>query len=52
MYFDDTGEVRGASPVWRRGHFVGVRLLEAAPPGALSRSDRFALSERYYAMRD
>jgi hypothetical protein len=50
VHIDETGEVRGASVVWRRGPTIGLRLDEAAPAGALKASDLYALSRRYYAV--
>jgi hypothetical protein len=50
VHIDETGEVRWARIIWRRGSTIGVRLQEAAPSGALKASDRFALRERYYAI--
>jgi hypothetical protein len=50
VHIDETGEVRGARIVWRRGPTIGVRLDEAAPADALKASDRFALRRRYYAV--
>jgi hypothetical protein len=50
VHFDETGEVRRASAVWRRGPTIGVRLHEAAPADALKASDRYALKGRYYAI--
>ena len=50
VHFDETGEVRGASVVWRRGSTIGVRLEKAAPADALKPSDRYALRRRYYAV--
>jgi hypothetical protein len=52
VHIDETGEVRGAKVIWRRGATVGIRLREAAPAGALRPSDRYALRERYYGIRD
>ena len=52
VHIDETGEVRHAEVVWRRGTIVGVRLYDAAPLGALRPSDRLALKERYYAVLD
>ena len=52
VHIDETGEVRGAKVIWRRGPIVGIRLQEAAPPGAVRASDRYALRERYYAIPD
>jgi hypothetical protein len=46
----ETGEVRGANVVWRRGPTIGIRLQEAASANALRPSDRYALRERYYAI--
>jgi hypothetical protein len=50
VHIDETGEVRGASVVWRRGSTIGVRLHEAARAEALRASDRYALAHRYYAV--
>jgi hypothetical protein len=50
VHIDETGEVRGAKVVWRRGATIGIRLEEAAPAGALRPSDRHALRDRYYAI--
>ena len=50
VHIDETGEVRGARIVWRRGPTIGVRLDEAAPADALKASDRYALRRRYYAV--
>jgi len=50
VHIDETGEVRGASVVWRRGPIIGIRLEEAAPAHALRASDRYALGRRYYAV--
>jgi hypothetical protein len=51
VHIDETGEVRGANVIWRRGTTVGIRLREVAPAGALRPSDRYALRERYYGIR-
>ena len=50
VHIDETGEVRDARVVWRRGATVGVRLHEAAPADAIKASDRYALRQRYYAV--
>lgn len=50
VHIDETGEVRRARVMWRKGLMLGVRLYDLAPPGALKPSDRLALSERYYAI--
>jgi len=50
VHIDETGEVRGASVVWRRGPVIGVRLEEDAPAHALRTSERYALRRRYYAV--
>jgi hypothetical protein len=50
VHIDETGEIRGARIIWRRGPLVGLRLQEAPPLGALRASDRYALQERYYAL--
>jgi len=50
VHIDETGEVRSAKVIWRRGQTIGVRLHETAPADALRPSDRYALRERYYAI--
>jgi len=50
VHIDETGEVCGASVVWRRGPTIGVRLHEPAGAGALKPSYRYALRRRYYAV--
>ncbi len=50
VHIDETGEVRDARIVWRRGATIGVRLQEAATADALKASDRYALMQRYYAV--
>jgi hypothetical protein len=50
VHIDETGEVRNARVIWRRGPTIGVRLHAAAPVEALRPSDRYALRERYYAI--
>jgi hypothetical protein len=50
VHIDETGEVREARIVWRRGPTIGVRLHEAAAADALKASDRYALRRRYYAV--
>ena len=52
VHIDETGEVRGANVIWRRGPTIGIRLQEAAPADALRPGDRYALKERYYAILD
>ena len=52
VHIDETSEVREAKVIWRRGSTIGLRLQEAAPAGALSVSQRYALKERYYAIPD
>jgi hypothetical protein len=52
VHIDETREVRRGRMMWRRGLVLGVRLYDRAPLGALSPSDRFALSGRYYAIPD
>ncbi len=49
VHIDETGEVREARIIWRRGPTIGIRLGEAAAD-ALRPSERYALSERYYAV--
>jgi hypothetical protein len=50
VHIDETGEVRDARIIWRRGPTIGVRLDEPAPADALKASDRYALRRRYYAV--
>lgn len=52
VHIDETGEVRGANVISRRGPIVGIRLREVAPANALRPGDRYALRERYYAILD
>jgi len=52
VHIDETGEVRSAKLVWRRGLVVGVHLRERAPSTVLKPWDRYALRERYYGIRD
>jgi hypothetical protein len=52
VHIDETSEVREAKVIWRRGSTIGIRLHSAAPADALRRCDRYALRERYYAIRD
>jgi hypothetical protein len=50
VHDDESGDVRAATLVWRRGAEVGVRWA-GEPTRPLKRSECFALKERYYAMR-
>jgi len=50
VHIDETGEVREARVVWRRGPTIGVRLHALAAADALKASDRYALKGRYYAV--
>ena len=50
VHIDETGEVRDARIVWRRGSTIGLRLHGAAAADALKASDRYALGRRYYAV--
>ncbi len=50
VHLDETGEVRDARVVWRRGAAIGVRLHGAAPADAVRATDRYALRQRYYAI--
>jgi hypothetical protein len=52
VHIDETGDVRRAVAVWRRGLLVGVRLHERPPASALKASDLFALRARYYGILD
>ncbi len=52
VHIDETSEVREAKVIWRHGATVGIRLHSAAPPDALTASQRHALRERYYAIPD
>ena len=51
VHDDESGDVRAATLVWRRGAEVGARWA-GAPTRPLMRSQSFALKGRYYAMRD
>ena len=50
VHIDETGEVRDARLIWRRGATIGIRLHEAAAADALRPTDRYALGRRYYAV--
>ena len=50
VHIDETGEVRNARLVWRRGATIGIRLHETAAADALKAPDRYALRRRYYAV--
>src|SRR5271166_6543479 len=50
VHIDETGEVRDARIVWRRGATIGLLLHGVAAADALKASDRYALSRRYYAI--
>jgi hypothetical protein len=50
VHIDETGEVRDARIMWRRGPTIGVRLGQPAPADALKASERYALRRRYYAV--
>ncbi len=50
MHVDETGEIRCAKIVWRRGLHVGLRLHEHA--SGVKPCDRYALKERYYGILD
>jgi hypothetical protein len=50
VHDDDSGEVRAAMLVWRRGAELGARWA-GAPTRPLTPSQGFALKGRYYAMR-
>jgi hypothetical protein len=50
VHIDETGEVRDARVIWRRGATIGIRLHEAVAVDALKASDRYALRRRYYAV--
>ena len=50
VHIDETGEVRCAKVVWRRGLVIGIRLYEHA--SSMKPCDRFALRERYYGILD
>lgn len=52
VHVDETGDVRRAVAVWRRGLLVGVRLHERPPADALKASDLAALRARYYGIPD
>ena len=50
VHIDESGEIRRAKVVWRRGLVVGIRLYEHA--SEIRPCDRFALRERYYGILD
>ncbi len=50
VHIDESGQVRCATVVWRRGPVIGVRLYEQA--SRMKPCDRFALRERYYGILD
>ena len=50
VHIDETGEVRCAKVVWRRGLVIGIRLYEHA--SSMKPCDRFALREHYYGILD
>ena len=50
VHFDETGEIRCATTVWRRGLTIGVRLYGHA--SGIKPCDRIALRERYYGILD
>jgi hypothetical protein len=50
VHIDESGEIRCAKVVWRRGLVVGVRLYEHA--SGIRPCERFALRERYYGILD
>ena len=52
VHIDESGDVRRARAVWRRGLFVGVRLHEPPPSGAVKPNELFALRARYYGILD
>lgn len=52
VHDDATGEIVTVAAAWRRGQTVGVRILGRGPARPLKRSDRLALSGRYYAIPD
>ncbi len=52
VHIDETGEVRTAKVVWRRGLEIGVHMHERAPSTVLKPWDRYALRERYYGILD
>jgi hypothetical protein len=52
VHIDETGEVRDAKVVWRKGPVIGVSLRDRTPPGAIKPWDQYALRERYYGILD
>lgn len=51
VHDDESGEIVTVSAVWRRGHVLGVKVGQRGPPTTMKRSDRLALSGRYYGVR-
>ena len=50
VHIDESGEIRRAKVVWRRGLVVGILFYEHALE--VRPCDRFALRERYYGILD
>jgi hypothetical protein len=51
VHVDLTGEVLTAAVAWRRDRLVGARVVALVAPAPLKRSDRVALTGRYYAVK-
>lgn len=51
LHDDETGEVVTVRTAWRRGHAVGVRVVQNGPPTPLTRSQLAALRGRYYGVK-
>ena len=52
VHDDATGELVTVAAAWRRGQTIGVRILGRGTARPLKRSDRHALSGRYYGIPD
>jgi len=50
IFDDETGGVRQARLVWRRGAMVGAKFCSVDVASPLKASDLFALGHRYYAV--
>lgn len=51
VYDDETGEIATVAQAWRRGHTVGVRIVQRGPQTPLKPSEWKALAGRYYGVK-
>lgn len=51
VHDDETGDVLTVRAAWRRGHALGVRVVQLGSPTPLTRSQHAALKGRYYGVR-